>query len=200
MRENTELRQAMVQVAGSAAFAGALMLLVGFWLGLKGVSPSEIYNHSVTVFNWTMRVGGIVMLVIAALAYAGWRPVLAVDVIFAGAVGVVMIGVGLIWVVNGDSLHGILVLLFGGLFVRSGLNSWSLLQARPTQRSESEPARSLEDASPSDRLAGGENLAASLRSARKRMDERVTMPKPDEPEPEGFLADLGRSCEDDKSK
>jgi hypothetical protein len=203
MQENTGLRESMAQVAGSAAIAGVLMVLVGFWLGLTGISNSEVYNHSVTVFNWTMRIGGIAMFVIAALAYLGWRPVLAIDTVIAVTTGLLMVGVGLIWLINSDLLNGVLVLLFGGMFVRSGLNSWTLFRGSspPEPASVVDPVpASVEERPISDRNEG-EGLAASLRAARKRTEakaERVAIPKAEEPDPEGFLADLGRSTDDDK--
>jgi hypothetical protein len=191
----------MVQVAGSAAVAGVLMLVVGFMLGLAGISDSAVYNNSVTVFNWTMRCGGIAMFAIAVLAFLGWRPILAIDTVIAVGAGLLMMGAALIWLISGDFVNGVLILLFGGMFVRSGLSSWALFRwssflvsacvadsvLAAEERSVVGPAR-------------GEGLMASLR-ARKRTetkDGRVVMPKAGEPEPEGFLADLGRSCEDDK--
>src|SRR3972149_3503073 len=104
MQGDTELRQAMMQVAGSAAVAGVLMVLVGFWLGLFAGSDSSIHSYSVDAFNWTMRVGGIAMFVIAVLAYLGWRPVLAIDGVIAVGVGLLMIAVALIWLGVGDLL------------------------------------------------------------------------------------------------
>ena len=204
MQENTELRQSMMQVAGSAAFGGMLMVLLGFWFfrDLVGASDSVVYNLSITIFLWTMRAGGTAMLVIAALAYLGWRPILAIDGVIASLTGVIMLATALIWVVNRD-LDGVLMLVFGGLFVRSGMQSWALFRsARPP-----ELERSIAEApAPVDEhIAGGtsagEGLLAGLLASRKRADkqeERVVMPKHDEPAPEGFLADLGRSSEEEK--
>lgn len=202
MRENTEFRQSMAQVAGSAGIAGALMVLLGFWFfrTLVGTSESPIYNISITVFLVLLRGGGILMLAIAAAAYAGWRPILAIDGIATTLMGVLMVVIAIIWIAKSD-LDGVFMLLFGGLFVRSGLNSWRLFRcsraAEPAVAVDAAPP--VVEQKPIAEASGREGLAASLRAARKRTeakDERVAMPKAGEPDPEGFLADLGRSSED----
>ncbi len=208
MRENAELRQSMAQVAGSAGIAGALMVLLGFWFfrTLVGASESPIYNSSITVFLVLLRGGGILMLVIAAAAYAGWRPVLAIDGVATTLMGGLMVVIAIIWIAKSD-LDGVFMLLFGGLFVRSGLNSWRLFRCSRA----AEPAISVDaappvvedgpEARPIAEASGRPGLATSLRAARKQTEaknERVAMPKASEPDPEGFLADLGRSSEDGK--
>lgn len=183
MQDNPKPPPDLRSVAFSALFAGVLMMLVGFWLGLKGVSESSVYNVSVAVFNWLMRVGGVTMLMIAALAYLNWRPVLVCYAAVATAIGGIMLLISLLWLANNDIIDGVLVLFFGGMFVKSGVQSWYAFRGPLDQSvgTSSAAQRETKTSSPG-------------REAPKR---RVTPPKPGEPEPDGFLADLGRSKEED---
>jgi hypothetical protein len=170
-------------VAFSAFFAGVLMVLVGFWLGLEGTSKSGTYNTSVTVFNWLMRIGGIAMLIVAAMAYLNWRPILAFDAAAAVVIGGMMVLVSLLWIANNDLIQGVVVLFFGGMFVKSGIQSWLMFRGTPARSKDTPSATEQETKAPS--------------PGRLPPRHRVTPPKPGEAEPEGFLADLGRSKEKD---
>jgi len=183
MQDNPKPPPDLRSVAFSALFAGVLMMLVGFWLGLKGVSESSAYNASVTVFNWLMRVGGIVMLMVAAMAYLNWRPILAFDAAASMVIGGLLVLVSLLWIANNDLIQGVVVLFFGGMFVKSGVQSWYAFRGPLDQSAGSSSAAQRET-----------KASSPGREAPKR---RVTPPKPGEPEPDGFLADLGRSKEED---
>ena len=183
MRDNLEPPPDLRSVAFSAFVAGVLMVLVGFWLGLEGLSKSNVYNASVTVFNWLMRIGGIAMLIVAAMAYLNWRPILAFDAAAAVVIGGMMVLISLVWIMNNDLIQGVVILFFGGMFVKAGIQSWLMFRGTPARSADTPPAREEEPKAPS--------------PGRLPSKHRVTPPKPGEPEPEGFLADIGRSKEID---
>ncbi len=116
-------REQMRQTAFSALLGAAMMLFVGFVFGLKGVGDSATYNTSVDAFTWTLKVGGIVMLVAAGLCWSGWRGSLWVDAVLAGTIGLVLLGIAMVWMGYGD-YQGFLVLIFGAMFMHSALGSW----------------------------------------------------------------------------
>ncbi len=201
MRENTELRQAMMQVAGSAAIAGIIMVLLGFWFfrDLVGTSESSVYNISITAFLLTIRVGGVALLVVAALEYMGVGLALVIDAFLTGLAGILLLATAIVWGLNGD-IDGLFLLIFAVILLRAAMSGWRLFRSPVLAPAEAGEAPDSDGQVQPNRLENTQNLAVSLRSARKRTDERVAMPNSDEPEPEGFLADLGRSSEDDKSK
>jgi len=212
-------RQQMSEIAFSAAIGAAMMLLVGFVLDLRGISDSEFYNFTVSAFTWTMKVGGVLMALVAGLLWVGLRPVLLVDAIFAMAIGVLMVGVGGVWVVHQTLLNGVLSLVFGVIFVRSGWGSWlayrgsSAGYAFPVASGQDDSSASPAVATPAARQEAMDRLLASKkREASPEPAPAVAKPAPEppcppakvpplaknEPPPEGFLAELGR--EDPKRK
>jgi len=192
MQQDNQVPNVLRQVAFSALVAGVLMILVGFWMGLQGVSQSEVYNTSVTAFVWLMRVGGISMLLVALLAFVGWERVLALDAVLATVIGAGMALVALLWLANSDLINGVLILVFGGLFVRSGTQSWQAFRSLGLTSSEPVPPQAPAEPE-ADVPTTRPWLRRHKRDTRADEEERVRMPEPDESTPEGFLADLGKS-------
>ncbi|NLX23468.1 MAG: hypothetical protein GXY55_17595 [Phycisphaerae bacterium] len=117
------------QTASSALLAGIIMLVVVLWLraGLQGTSDSALYNASVTAFNATLWGGGLAMFGVAGACWAQWRPAFRLDSICSGLVGVIMIGVGLIWLAATlRDLDGYAVLIFGVLCLHSAYRSYRI--------------------------------------------------------------------------
>jgi hypothetical protein len=190
MQQDNQVPSVLRQVAFSALVAGVLMVLVGFPMGLQGTSRSEVYNTSVTAFVWLMRGGGISMLLVAVLAFVGWERVLALDAVLATVIGAGMAIVALLWLANSDLVSGVLILVFGGMFVRSGIQSW--------QAFRSLGPKSMEPEAPPTPPEPNTDIPTTrpwLRREKRdpQTDERVRMPAPDEAGLEGFLADLGKS-------
>jgi len=174
------MRQQNTSTGGSPLIAGALMLAVGFGLGLTGPSEPFLYSASITFFVWLMRVGGCVMLIAAGLYITrlGFAPV--VDVVASVLIGIMMAIVGLIWLLNSD-FDGLILLVLGVLFAQSG---WaSRLTCRPFQPS-SEPNRPCQ--------CGPEPTVAPPPSPSQ------SQPEGDETLSDGFLADLGRADESNR--
>lgn len=161
------------------AIGAALMLYVGFAVRMKGIAESAFYNGSVTLFTRSMQVGGIVMAALAGLRLAGWRWTVIVDGLACGVVGLVLAGVGIVWLVYAD-MQGILLLVFATTFVWSARSCWQQWQVL----------------SGSAQRRGG--FVESLRSPAPPPEVKVDMPKRGEAIPEGYLAKL--AGEDDAEK
>lgn len=211
-------REEMSQVAFGAAIGAALMLYVGFGMNLSGISDSALYNGSVAAFTWTMKIGGALMGLSALLLYLGWEPSLFFDAILTGVVGVVLIGSGGVWMLHQD-MQGILSLIFGAMFLVSARRSWLLYIAASPAGSVASPLPGHDESdhqppasSPrvgEDRRAAVERLLAAKRQEKELISaepipdvQRAApdaasepppdVPRPDEPAPEGFLAELGK--------
>lgn len=115
----------MASVAFSAAIGAALMLYVGFGMNMHGVTGQALYDGSVAMFTWTMKLGGILMAVAALLMYLGRTLALPMDAAVTAIVGIVLAATGLIWMLSAD-MTGILNLVFGALFLASAKRSWML--------------------------------------------------------------------------
>jgi hypothetical protein len=219
-------RQQASEIAFSAAIGAGLMLFVGFFFNLKGIGNSDFYDLSVDGFTWMMKIGGALMAVVAALLWAGLRPALLVDAILTLALGLLMLIIGAVWMAFRD-YQGILLLIFGAIYLRSGWGSWAAFRginagyafpvAPPIDTSTVPP---VEAADPVARQAAMDRLLASKK--REAMPEPEPIPEPvapppapkaadlprppvkvrslakEEPPPDGFLAELGR--DDSKRK
>lgn len=132
--DNTDRREAMRRVAGSAAIGGGLLLLFGFYYhssGLIGVTDSALYNASVTGKVWLLLIGGTLSLASAGVLTAGWTFSLAVDACVAILIGSCMATLGVYQAAyslghGGLDFEAILMLIFGGMFIHSGWRSWVL--------------------------------------------------------------------------
>jgi hypothetical protein len=159
----------MAQTAWSALIGGGLLLLFGlyYWNAeLTGISDSSIYNAFVDVMVWTLVVGGVLNLISAAVLFLGWRSALAADGIIAVATGGMLMLIGLVRMVHHFSdgsldLQAILLLVFGGMFIRSGLGSWQAHVSLAEVRSRPD--------SPSPQHGSSVQLEGLKESARERL-------------------------------
>lgn len=168
---------------GSALLAGVLMLVVGFFFGLVGNSDSQVYIHSVTVFNWMLRIGGGLLLAIGLLGLAGVRGVWLLDGLVSGLIGLGLAGIALIWLYFGDHFKGLLVGFYAAMCLSSAGRCWSAWQRMPAGPPPAvDPSPTAISPPPADRL------------------EHIAPPADDEPIPEGFLAELGREARSGPAK
>lgn len=129
------MNQHAKQTAATTALAALLMLLYGWYQGgPQGVSNSALYNSSVEVFRWMLRVGGVAMLLTSAVCFVGRRVGLLLDFLVTGLCGAIMLGVGAIGLFAGGAagMPDILVLIFGFVFLRAAWVSWSLYGEGPS--------------------------------------------------------------------
>ena len=181
-------RQQTSEVAFSAAIGAVMMLFVGFYFNLKGISSSEFYNLTVDGFTWMMKIGGAMMGVVAFLLWVGLRPALLVDAVLTVTIGVLMLVIGAVWLGFRD-MEGILLLVFGAVFLRSGWGSWQAFRGgahvyafpvAPPVNTSQEPQ--AEAADPVARQAAMDRLLASKKREAAPAPARARAPEP-EPEP-----------------
>ncbi len=110
--------------AGSAGLAAALMLFFGFSHLARPVG-NDLFAVSAMLFYHTLRIGGIVMAVIAAWSLLGRPLVLVVDAVASVAIGIcfALSGVGLL-AGGGEALQSILNVVFGCMFIGAGVRNW----------------------------------------------------------------------------
>ncbi len=111
------------QNAGSAAIAAALMIYFGFFRLLEP-SGSDLFQRAGWVFYHTLRVGGIVMGLVAVWSLLGHRPVLLVDAVASVVNGALLIltGAGM-GIDGGDLLQTAFMIVFGIMFISAGVRN-----------------------------------------------------------------------------
>lgn len=110
--------------------SAALFLYVGFYrVYVPLTDEPTVYNLSLPVFTWMARIVGIGLLLVAAAMFfrvPGARPL---DFFLALLAAAGCLGVGLIWIVNGDG-DGYLVALFGLVNAMAARSSWFAWKGR----------------------------------------------------------------------
>lgn len=126
---NEQLRQ----VGGSAAFSALIMLLVGFWMSLKGVSSNQVYNIAVATTTWAMRIGGIGMVIVAIMCFAGMRIGFLLDAIVGMGAGMLIFVASAACIVlgRGIDIRDIIFCVVGLGAAGAARNSWALYRAAP---------------------------------------------------------------------
>ncbi len=118
------------QNAFSVGIAAMVMMVYGFAFGGFGMAPDlgPFYENTIHVFNWMLKIGGIVLAVVAVLSLAGWRAALLCDFLVSAMCGIIMAACGVYWTVQEKSfdIQNLLILVFGVLFFRSAQVTWSL--------------------------------------------------------------------------
>ena len=110
--------------AGSAGLAAALLLFFGFSHLARPVG-NDLFAVSAMLFYHALRVGGIVMAVVAAWSLLGRPLVLVVDAVASVAIGIcfALSGVGLL-AGGGEALQSILNVVFGCMFIGASVRNW----------------------------------------------------------------------------
>lgn len=109
--------------AAYAAIAAALLLYYGFGLPMKGISDSAMYNLSVDVATWTMKIGGIGMALVVLGSLIGRPEALLADAVLSGLIGLSFVLTGVVRFVWGNT-QGLLFLIFGLMFVSAARTCW----------------------------------------------------------------------------
>jgi len=149
----TATQRQMRQTAVSALIAACLMLFFGFGWNLTGISGNAAYDLSVAVFGWTLRIGGLAMLVSALLCGARLAWSLAADAVLSALIGVLLGLTGLVWLAAGD-WQGLLAGVFGVLFVNAARQSWAGHRDIPAGRPDATPSGPAERVEAADRQNG----------------------------------------------
>lgn len=111
-----------------AAIAAAFMLYFGF-LRLAAPTGSGIFEQSNWIFYHTLRIGGVVMALIALLSMAGVVMNLAIDAVASLVIGVlfVLTGGGML-LGGGAPIQTVINVFVGMMFLSSARGNWSYWQ------------------------------------------------------------------------
>ncbi|MBN2559665.1 MAG: hypothetical protein JXQ75_01875 [Phycisphaerae bacterium] len=179
-----------------AGIAGLLMLVYGWGMGLAGTSDDDFYNTTVAVFDWMLKIGGLCMVVVAVVCFAGQRTGLLIDVLVSGTCGLIMVLCGIYWLLNdGLYIRYMLYIVFGGMFLKAARDCWLSYFASgavPTGDAATNGAggrgwlgvKPLEPPKPPNPPKAEAPHPASIRPK--------SLPKDGEPPPEGYLAALAK--------
>lgn len=136
------------QNASVAALAGVLALAFGWGWSTTGLSDSAFYNFTVDAFNWTLRIGGLLLMGIALLCALDRHEGLLLDVFISGTMGAVLVLCGAYWTISALASGGldpfdVLCAIFGFMFLgaaRTCWAAWRVSKASPTPAPGSTPA------------------------------------------------------------
>jgi len=175
--------------AASALIEAAIFLVVGFFVLRNlvfSLDSSPLFVTAVKTVAWAFRLGGTCLLAVGLLALIPWRYAPLTDTVVSGAVGLVFVIGGGIWVTS--DFMGAIVLLFGLMSLNSARNAWATHRLiGPMAASNTAPSASatlehmLDDAAQDD--------SASTPSETKT--DHV---------PEGSLAEFGRDKPEEENK
>jgi len=187
---------------GSALIAALLMGGYAFgWfrvLGLPGLAKPEItglFSLSNWIFYYTLRIGAVLMALIAAWCWTGRLTALAVDAGVSIAIGSLLVLTGGGMLMDGGLLiNAMLIIFFGVMFFRAGHGNWRAyvclspggrpdphgLDDRPVVPQGHAPAPAASAVTTTDRP--GEPAPTAVGESAREPD----------PPPEGFLAALAK--------
>lgn len=175
-----------------ALVASLLMLYYGFGPGLwSGFDHGQIYSASFHVFNWVLKGGGLCLLAVAAFSFTGSRLALLFDFLVTGVSGTLMALCAACWTIfeRAVDLQNLLVLVFGAMFIRSALGSWSAYGAATRRIDDTAPGRREPASVP--------KAIAKPTPVHPASVHPKSLPRHGEPPPEeGYLAALAREDED----
>ena len=110
-----------VRKAAPTTLIGALILLFFGYVYLGRPIGDDWFDWAALVLYYTLRIGGVIFLVISFLLYAGLPGALALDAAVAIPVGALLAGCGLVMILdNGDVVNTILLMVCGASFLSSG--------------------------------------------------------------------------------
>jgi hypothetical protein len=111
--------------AANTAVAAGLSLFYGWFYATIGISDDAFYNFTVSCLFWTLRIGGLLLLIAAAICFLGRRGGLLLDAVFSGCIAVVMVLCAAYWMkADGFNSQNIIIFVFGILFGRAAWFSW----------------------------------------------------------------------------
>lgn len=111
--------------AGTAGLAGALLIFFGFFF-LDPPVGSTLFDRASSVFVYTLRIGGLALIGVAAWSAFGHLPALLGDAVVSMAIGVTFAVTGLVMLVDGELaalLQVAINVVCGTLFFTSGLRN-----------------------------------------------------------------------------
>lgn len=115
-----------------AGIAAALMLYYGWGTGGWAI-PSDataFYETTIRIFDWMLRIGGILLAVVAVLCFAGIRLALLMDAFVSGLCGLIMVACPAYWILNdGLGIQYLMYVVFGVMFLNAARGCWTAFHA-----------------------------------------------------------------------
>lgn len=109
--------------AWSAGIAAVLLCYFGFAV-FQFQPVTNAFTAGDAVFNYTLRIGGIAMVLVTLMSLAGWLPTLIVDAVASFSIGLALILGGVLMGIGGGfGVNQILYMVFGATFVSAGLRN-----------------------------------------------------------------------------
>ena len=110
-----------------AGIAAAMLLFFGW--GTSGwlipADATEFYETTIWVFDWMLKIGGILLAVVAVLCFAGIRLALLCDTFVSGVCGLIMVACPLFWILSdGFGLQYVMYVVFGFMFLNAARGCW----------------------------------------------------------------------------
>lgn len=111
-----------VKANGSSAGVGAACLMFfGFWYyQLRALYVVDAFSAGEAISSYTMRIGGVILMLAALWSFAGRLPALLADAIVSVLIGVLLIVSGLLMMSGGMGINQVLYLIFGFMFASAG--------------------------------------------------------------------------------
>lgn len=189
--------------AGQALFPAILVLVVGWGFMQPASHPETTAATVVAVMAWTLRIGGILLLIAAALCWTGALVGFLLDAMVSTCVAVGLIAATLVSVqslLRGD-LFVIVFAVFAALYVRAAIALWRDYGA---MRAGTARAGATTDAKGEETVVGppghedslGAAILEEFRESKERAEAAGTSPDPPpenggtEATPDGCLAEL----------
>ena len=123
MEANEPLVTRVRENALSAAIAAILLSYYGFSV-LAEPTGTGAFERAALVFYHTLRIGGVMMALIAVLSIVGVRVALLLDAIASVGIGMLFAVTGIVMFADGGTgLQPLLNVLFGAMFVSSGVRN-----------------------------------------------------------------------------
>lgn len=119
-----------VRATASATLIGATLMLFFGFLYLARPSGDSLFDRAALVLLHTLRLGGLVFLIIAGLLYTGFSTALVLDAVFAIPCGLILLGCGIVMGLNGGDIVNSIILVVSGLtFFPTGWRNANLYKA-----------------------------------------------------------------------
>lgn len=109
---------------GSAALAAVCLIYFGFFRGFSPPPVADLFSFGDALFNYTLRIGGVLMGLVALGSLTGVSIVLMLDAVVSVAIGLGLMLSGLSMMVGGQfTFNYMLYLLFGAMFLSAGVRN-----------------------------------------------------------------------------
>jgi hypothetical protein len=130
---------------GSAALSGALLMVFGFFW-FEGATGSGTFLLGDTIFHWTLRMGGLMMIVAAAWCSIGVPVALLVDAMLSIFIGLLLILSAVLMTIGGGLAFSYpIYAICGAIFITYGVRDLRDYRGFPVSEDEDDEAREVSE-------------------------------------------------------